>query len=226
MNLLQMNQWIRRQARETSTVTITDAEIVLYLNEAYEDVAARTACIRRDIETVLGAGTEEIELPSYVTGVIRANIKNDNPLLSARVADLESILGVGWRTDSGTIQYLVSLGPTTFRVVPKPAGTTILEFFSAIIPSAAGGSNPVTHLAVNADEPKMPGAYHVALPYFAMREISTRDATNPEMQRRSAEYAGLYSASLEALKQSTATLEGGVITLPIMRPAAPTGGGG
>lgn len=214
----EMRAWIRRQAREMSAVAVTDAELNLYVDEAYEDIAARTACLRRDVEVVVSAATDVVKLPQYVTAVIQSQIKNSTPLLTARATDLESLLGTDWRTESGTIQYILPLGPATFRVAPLPSGTTVLEFYSSVVPAKAAASGPITFLVADGEEPQIPSAFHIALPYFVMREISIRDATNPEQQRRASEYAALYAASLETLRASTATLEGGIISLPILGP--------
>ena len=229
MNLGELRGWVRRQSREVSAAVVPDAEIDSYINEGYRHLANSTASLRADIEVTLVASALEVTLPEYGFGVIRAQVKNDKLLRTTGVRQLETIYGTDWRNRSNATSpdYILPLSPQLFRVIPFIApgeSSVVLEFYCAISPGSEVG-NPFPYLTSDGNSPLLPSAYHLALPYYSMREIMLRDVTNPEMMARGRSYEALLLAILEAIRQSTSNLEGGILAGPIPSiPAAPIGG--
>ena len=231
MNLGELRGWVRRQSREVSASVVPDAEIDSYINEGYRHLANSTASLRADIEVTLVASALEVTLPAYGFGVVRAQVKNDKLLRTTGVRQLETIYGTDWRNESNATSpdYILPLSPQSFRVIPFIApgeSSVVLEFYCCISPGSESG-NPFPYLTSDSNSPLIPTAYHLALAYYTLREIMLRDVTNPEMGARGRSYETLLLAMLESIRQSTNSIEGGLLAGPIPSlPAAPMGQGG
>jgi len=220
MTLAELRAFIRRQAREVFASEVSDAQLDMLLNEGYQDFAARSGALKRDITVTVNANSNIVNLPSYVMNFLGIT-QGTSKLLEATPQDLEVIYGVGWRTQTGTPKYYVRLGPTTVQPVPIPTTNQTWVVEAVVVPSSATGA-PVPLLVTDTDSPQLPEHAHIALAYYAIFQMSIINPQNQMLAARAQVYWGQY---LELVEQIKAT-QGQALRGAILRPTAQIAQGG
>lgn len=204
MNLRDLRNWMKQQLAEYRTTDITEVELNEYLNRAYADFCARTGALISQQVTAIPSSTSELALPSWVVGVLSADLTTSGTkLLSSRPLNLENLFGINWQSVTGTPRFYFHLTPNVIRVVPATPSnfSDTLRYLAVVVPSSEPGA-PFPLLTNDTDVPALPEPYHLALCYYALYEIASRDPLNAALARRAAMYAQIYLSMSEALRKS------------------------
>jgi len=214
MTLAELRAFIRRQAREVFASEVSDAQLDMLLNEGYQDFAARSGALKRDITVTVNANSQIVNLPSYVVNFLGIT-QGTSKLLEATPQDLEVIYGIGWRSQTGTPKYYVRLSPTAVQPVPVPITNQTWIVEAVVIPSNAS-SAPVPLLSNDTDSPQLPEHAHIALAYYAIFQMSMMNPQNQLLAARAQTYWAQY---LELVEQVRLT-QGQALRGAVLRPTA------
>lgn len=213
MTLAELRAWIRRQVREVVSSEVSDAQLDQLINEGYQDFAARTACLIRDVSVNVAANATLVTFPDYVFD-FRNIIQGSSRLLSATPEDMILRYGANWRSQTGTPVYYIRLSPTTVRPVPTPSAAQTWTVEACVIPSSTSGA-PVALLSADSDTPAIPASYHIALAYYAVMQLALMNPQNQLLTARARQYWANYLELVEQAKRELGDILRGVTPKPL-----------
>lgn len=140
-----------------------DALMLIWLNQAYEDIVLRTHCKVRPASLTLTAGTDTYSLPTQALAILEPYNSSSGKTGLMKPIDLTEMARkrTGQTSTSGTILYYVLMGDL-LELYPAPSTGDTLNLWYVPRPTA---------LSSGSDTPSdIPSEYHKLLEFFALAE--------------------------------------------------------
>jgi len=164
MNLGEMIKTNQDILEEPTFTRFSREEHVRWLNRALEDIALRTGYIQSQATTTLSSGVSEMLYPRDAIRILSIDY-NDAPLEKTTMEWLDQNIE-NWRKESGPPSKWFEWRNFTYGIYPVPDTDYIVRVHYIATDD---------ELVNDVDTPNLPAPFHIALCYFACREMAGED---------------------------------------------------
>ena len=193
MNRGQIRSAVADALRNTSYVRWTSAEIDLYIDDGYREIANRTGCVVATSNLTCEAGEHFVDLPDATLYPIAfRDITTGLPVGMCHWTLIDTDDNFFMRKERNRTERVAAWGLKKLLLSQAYSVQSSLEMMAAV--------SPVTGLASDGTEPDLPQQHHQALVDYAHYRALIKDADGPRLGRALRQY-GYYLEKVEALTE-------------------------
>lgn len=165
MNLADIKYRVKRQFGDESSAQVTDADIVRWANDAMIDIAIKNNCLETRATSDIVAGQKEYDVPTGILRLQSVRYKGVR-LKNMSMQELDEIVGDSSTTTGVPTVFSVYADQLILFPTPDTSETGALVVYYNRVPTA---------LAVDADTPELPVAYHSRIVEFCLQNAYEMD---------------------------------------------------
>jgi len=169
----------------------SDAELNLYIDDAYVDIAEKTGVVVETVNIAVGAGQHFVPLPANTLFPLAVkDLAADWPIDPTTWHWIDSVDRLWIRRTRARPWVYASWGLTHILLYPAYNVAGTINMMQAIVPVAFGQDS---------EEPDIPEEYHQALVHYAHHRALLKDADGPRLGR-ALRQLGYYREMLEDVR--------------------------